>query len=166
MLVIADTTPLRYLILIEQMTVLPTLYGRIRVPQTVVDELQHPHTPVPVRTWFTALPTWLEICQAHLPPVGDLLRLGAGECDAILLAQELRADLLLMDDWAGRQAAEQRALPVIGTLRVIESAAERGLLDLPAVLTRLQEVNFYMSEELVRNLLTRDAERKTEEKGR
>lgn len=160
MLVVADATPLRYLTLIEHVTILPTLYGRIVIPKAVMDELQHPHAPAPVRTLLTALPAWLEVRQVHLTPVGDLLRLGAGESEAIRLAQELNADLLLMDDWAGRQAAEQRTLHVIGTLRVVEFAAERGLLDLPTVLARLQEINFYMSEALLRDLLTRDAARK------
>ncbi len=162
MLVIADATPLRYLILIEHVTVLPTLFGRIIVPQGVVNELQQPRTPTPVRIWFETPPSWVEIRHSHRPPEDELLRLGVGEREAILLAQELHADLLLMDDWAGRQAAERRALPVISTLRVVESAAEQELLDLPTVLTRLQEANFYMSEEMRRDLLARDAVRKAE----
>ena len=161
-LVLADATPLPYLILIAQVTVLPTLFGRIMVPRTVVNELQHPRTPAPVRTWCASTPAWVDVRQSQLTPGRELLRLGAGEREAILLAQELQADLLLMDDWAGRQAAEQRALPIMGTLRVVEIAAERGLLDLSAVLTRLETANFYMPVELVRDLLSRDAARKAE----
>ena len=96
MLVVADATPLRYLTLIEHLTILPTLYGRIVVPQAVLDELQHPHAPAPVHTFLTALPAWLEVRQVQLTLVGDLLRLGAGESEALL------RDLLTRD--AARKA--------------------------------------------------------------
>jgi predicted nucleic acid-binding protein len=90
-------------------------------------------------------------------PERALLRLGAGERDAIVLAQELRADLLVMDDWDGRQAAEQRALTVLGTLGVLDAAAARSLVSLPEALTRLQATNFRMRPEMVEMLLARDA---------
>jgi hypothetical protein len=48
----------------------------------------------------------------------------------------------------------------MGTLRVFELAAERGLVDLPAVLTQLRAARFYMTPEMVQELLTRDAARK------
>jgi predicted nucleic acid-binding protein len=86
--------------------------------------------------------------------------LDPGEREAILLAQELQADLLLMDDRQGRQEAQRRALTVTGTLEVLERAAERGWLDLPSALTRLQATNFYLPALLVRDLLARDAARK------
>ena len=57
--------------------------------------------------------------RLHLTPERALLRLDAGERDTILLAQELRADLLVMDDWDGREAAEQQAFTVLGTLGVL-----------------------------------------------
>jgi len=67
------------------------------------------------------------------------LPLGAGEREAISLAQDLRAGLLLMDDLAGREEAEHHGFAVMGTLRVLELAAERGLLDFPAAITKLQQ---------------------------
>jgi predicted nucleic acid-binding protein len=84
----------------------------------------------------------LEIHPVGHAPDAALAHLDPGEQEAILLAEELRADLLLMDDQEGRQEAERRALRVTGTLGVLERAAERGLLDLPAVLARLQATNF------------------------
>jgi predicted nucleic acid-binding protein len=149
MIVVADATPLRYLILIEAIGILPTLYGHMLIPQRVADELQRQRTPLPVRQWMAQAPAWLELRAPQFAPERALLRLGAGERDAIVLAQELRADLLVMDDWDGRQAAEQRALTVLGTLGVLDAAAARSLVSLPEALTRLQATNFRMRPEMV-----------------
>jgi predicted nucleic acid-binding protein len=91
-------------------------------------------------------------------------RLGRGEQDAIALAGELRADLVLMDDKDGRIEAERLGLTVVGTLGVLERAAERGLLDLPTALTHLQATNFYVDAALIEEALARDAARKQEPK--
>ena len=74
-----------------------------------------------------------------------------------MLAQALQADLLLMDDKDGRQAAAQRSLTVFGTLGVFERGAEQGLVDLPEVLTLLLATNFYASARIIQELLACDA---------
>lgn len=89
----------------------------------------------------------------------SLLRLDAGERDAIVLAHELRADLLVMDDWDGREVAIQRGLTVLGTLGVLDAAAARGLVVLPGALAHLQATNFRMPSAVVEMLLARDAAR-------
>ena len=68
MIVIADATPLRYLILIEAIDILPPLYERTLIPPIVADELQRPRTPLLVRQWLARAPTWLEIRSSHLTP--------------------------------------------------------------------------------------------------
>ncbi|MEE8305559.1 MAG: DUF3368 domain-containing protein [Candidatus Tectomicrobia bacterium] len=161
MLVVADTTSLRYLILIAHADVLHTLYGRVLIPQAVFDELQHVRTPPAVHTWLAQLPQWLEIHQVHDAPDETLQHLDPGEHEAIVLAQALHADLLLMDDWDGRQEAERRHLAVTGTLGVLERASIRGLLDLPTAIARLQMTNFYVRDEIVQELLARDSARKS-----
>jgi len=52
-------------------------------------------------------------------------RLDAGERDAILLAEELGADQLIIDEILGRRIARQRKLPVTGTLGVLKAAASQ-----------------------------------------
>jgi predicted nucleic acid-binding protein len=162
MRVIANTTPLRYLVLMDHQFILPRLYEHILIPPSVQQELQHPRTPPAVHRWMTAPPEWVEVRSPQQTGAAELLRLGAGERDAIMLAQELYADLVLMEDWPGRQTAEARSLHVMGTLRVMECAAEQGLLDLPVVLAQLQNANFYMSADLIQELLARDSARKSE----
>ena len=61
MIVIADTTPLNHLILIDQAKILETLYGRVVVPSTVLSELQSQATPQKVKEWISNRPGWLEV---------------------------------------------------------------------------------------------------------
>ncbi|SRR5712691_3294670 len=161
MLVVADTSPINYLVLLEHTALLPALYTRILLPPAVVTELQDPEAPEEVRVWVADLPAWCEVRQPV--PLGEtetLAHLGAGEREAILLAQELQADFLLIDEEDGRQAARSRALTVTGTLGVLERAAERGLLDLPSTLSQLLTTTFRVRDELIQGMLARDAARK------
>ena len=65
-----------------------------------------------------------------------------------------------MDDLDGRRVARARGLIVIGTIGILETAAIRGLLDLPAVLAQLQATTFYTSPSLYDEVLAREAARK------
>ena len=65
-----------------------------------------------------------------------------------------------MDEQEGRKEAARRDLTTMGTLRVLEIAAERGLVDFPTVLSQLQAARFYVTPEMVQELLARDARRK------
>ena len=162
MRVLADASPLHYLVLIDAISILPALFGRILIPQAVSVELQHQKAPPPVRALLVSPPAWLEIHRIRDASHATLAHLDAGEQEVIMLAQELGADLLIIDDWEGRQEAEQRALKVTGTLGVLERAAEQALLDLPTALDRLQATNFYLPVNVVRDLLARDAARKNQ----
>ena len=155
MSVVADTSPLRYLILIEEIHVLSVLYGRVIVPPGVVAELYQEQTPSVVREWLSARPEWLHVQapQEALPSLRDVL--GAGEREAIALAAELSADALLMDDRDGRREAEKRGLAVVGTLRVLADAAEHGLLNLRTAFDRLRQTNFRADDQLIQRLLAK-----------
>src|SRR2546428_7124623 len=161
MLVIAAASPLHYLILLTSTEILPVLFGRIVIPRTVAQELQHPQTPAVVRAWMATPPAWLDIQDVGTAPDASLAHLDAGERDAITFVQAMQADLLLMDEWEGRREAVRRALTVTGGLGVLERAAQRELIDLPTAVTRLLATSFYSSANLVRDMLIRDAERKS-----
>jgi predicted nucleic acid-binding protein len=114
-----------------------------------------------VRTWAAALPPWCEERRpASLEGTEVLAHLGAGERAAIVLAQELRAEVILIDEEDGRYAALAHALTVTGRLGVLERAAERGLIDLPSTPTRLLTTTFRVWSELLQAMLARDAARK------
>ena len=90
--------------------------------------------------------------------------LDPGERDAILLAQELEADELLIDDMRGRREAERRHLHFIGTIAILQAAARQGLLDLRDAFDRLRRTNFHIAQEILDRLLT-EHENMTQENG-
>ena len=156
MIVISDSTPLHYLILIDEIQVLGELFGQVVIPQAVFDELQHENTPPGVKSWIADAPPWLQVRHTSVTTDPQLAVLGAGEREAILLAQELRADLLLMDDRAGRHEAERRNLKFIGSLAVLEEGAKRGLVNLREALAKRQQTSFRVSKEVLESLLERN----------
>ncbi len=153
MIVIADTNPLHYLVLLDRADVLRELYGRVIIPEAVLRELQARRTPAAVKQWVMSRPAWLEVQQVSVPQDLTLTELDAGEREAIALAVTLRADAVVLDDKAARREAERRSLRVIGTVRVLYDAAESGLVDLPEALERLQAAGFYLDAKLVQFLL-------------
>ncbi len=149
MIVVPDTTPLNYLVLIGEIEVLPRLFTRVFVPEIVITELQHPRAPDAVRNWATnPSPDWLEIRNPSALEAA-LEFLGAGERAVIELAQEAGADAVLIDERAGRREAARRRLRVLGTLAVLDEAARLGLLDFAAALARLRQTNFRVSRALL-----------------
>ncbi len=152
MIVVADTTPLNYLVLIGHVDILPQVFAQVLVPEAVMAELRHPAAPTAVRDWATnPAPAWLEVKKpGTLEPALEFL--GAGEREAIALALETSADALLIDERAGRREAAKRRLSVIGTLAVLDEAGRRGLIDFDAALVRLRQTTFRLSSALLRAL--------------
>ena len=150
--VVADASPLNYLVLIGQIDVMFSLYSRVLVPPEVFAELTARGAPREVLDWIQARPEWLN------DP--DLQQIDLGERAAILLAQEERDVLLLIDDAAGRLEARRRQIPSTGTLGILRVAAIRGLLDLPEALTRLSATNFRASQSLIDDLIAEDSKRR------
>ena len=131
MLVIADTGPVNYLVLVGHIEVLPPLFGKVILPSVVRDELTDAGTPLIVQNWIAHPPAWVDVRLTTSDPDAVGLRgLDAGEAAAIALAMQLKADLLLMDDREGAIAARRSGFVVTGTLGVLALAAERGLVNL------------------------------------
>jgi predicted nucleic acid-binding protein len=95
MIVVADTSPINYLVSINEIALLPKLYGAVIIPPAVRDELSRDRAPGIVRRWIAAPPAWLEVRKPATEPDAELIaaELDAGELDAILLAQELGGKL-------------------------------------------------------------------------
>ncbi len=158
--IVSDTTPLNYLVLIEAVDILPRLYGRVLIPPAVREELNQPSTPQAVRAWLARPPSWLAVVNPTLSPDPALSHLDLGEAQAIALALEHQADLLLADERDAAIAARERGLAVTGTLGVLDRAAALGWLDLPEMLARLQRTTFRSPIRLMATLLEQDATRK------
>ena len=108
--IVVDTTPLNYLVLIQAADILPNLYRTVLIPPAVKAELAHANTPAIVRAWISQPPQWLEVVSLKQPVDSALAHLDAGEREAISLASELQAILLLMVERDGVAIARHRGL--------------------------------------------------------
>jgi len=158
MIVVSDTSPLNYLVLIEAVEVLPVLFSQVLIPPKVFDELQHERTPSAVSDWVRHAPQWLTIQAPRV--VEHIPGLHRGECEAIALATESANSTLLVDERDAGKVAARRGLRVIGTLAILDEAATRELFDLRLKLDRLRQTNFRAPESMLNDLLRRDAERR------
>ena len=155
MIVVADTSPLNYLIRLGHPNVLHKIYGRVLVPRAVLIEMQHPEAPTEVRVWASAPPPWLEERLVEQVDQNLAAELGAGEREAITLALEARADVLLIDERAGRKEAEERHIKVAGTLAVLLQASLRGYFELPEAMKQLRQYGFRVSRPVEALMLAR-----------
>jgi predicted nucleic acid-binding protein len=152
LIVIADASPLNYLVLIGHVDILHQMYGRVVVPAGVLRELTAPGAPSSVQAWMNATPDWVEVRHVEVPADSGLDKLDEGEAEAIFLAERLRPSvLLIIDDRDGR-----RGFATTGTLGVIRDASGRGLIDLVTALDRLGRTTFRVSPALVEELLERE----------
>ena len=142
MIVVADTSPLVVLAKIGLIGVLPKLFGKVIVPSAVFEELLSPRRPESVRGFFATRPAWVEIRTPNTLLVIPNLHLG--EAAALALALELHADLVLVDDRVAYRVAVERGLAAVGTIRVLERAAEAGMVDLASAFEAVKQTNFWL----------------------
>lgn len=128
-LVVADTSPLRYLVQIGQIELLPRLFEKIFIPSVVSEELRHPSAPDAVRDWIISTPAWLEMSVVSASDDPSLRVLDEGEKSAITLGLLLPADLILIDDRRGAAVARDKGFEVTGTLGILDLAARRAPSD-------------------------------------
>jgi predicted nucleic acid-binding protein len=153
MIVLCDTSPICYLILIGQIDLLPQLFQSVIIPVAVRNELLNEDAGNSIHEWIQNPPTWLNIRTIPQPLLPLPNYLGAGEREAISLAVSLQADLVIIDDLDARTAAQQLNLPIIGTLGILYRAGITGLIDFPSAIAQLQQTSFHVSQTLVQQLL-------------
>ena len=127
MIVVSDTSPLSNLFIIQRLDLLEKLYGRIIVPEAVMTELLELEnrgidlSPVKNARWIEVV----KINERH--EVNKLLDdLDLGEAEAIVLAETLHADWLLIDETKGRNIAKLHGLHIVGLLGILLLAKEKG----------------------------------------
>ena len=160
MIVISDTTPLHYLILLGKAGLLEKLFGKIIIPDAVFDEMRHAGTPEVVRRWIEALPAWIEVKTPSRANFEKVKKLGKGETQAIALAIETGANAILMDDRKAIREARKNNLIVLTTLGILELGAAKNLIDFSKTINELAQTNFRLpSDEIIEEFIKRDAER-------
>ncbi len=155
MIVVSDASVLIGLARLGLWRLLGEVYDRVVIPSGVRDEFLAPEH---FRVERTALlnASWIDIRAARNDAMMAQLprQLGRGEREAITLAVELRADLLLIDELDGRRAAKSLKLAITGIGGLLVVAKSRGLI--PAVaplLMKLQtECGFRLSNRLIAQL--------------
>ena len=143
MIVVSDTSPITTLIQIGKVDLLHKLYGEVLIPEAVRDELFMSHQSLP--KFFLFLPATDRKAVTRL-----LAELDPGEAEAIVLAKERHADVLLIDEIEGRNVAAREGLHFVGLLGVLGQAKLNGFI--PSVRDVLREIEnettFFISQEM------------------
>ena len=121
MITVSNTTAITTLLKVGRSDLLNGLFGEVWIPTAVEQELLAFHASIPT------------VCVAHSVPDSDRLRrlltqADGGEAEAICLAVEAGADLLLIDDKKGRRLAEAEGVRCLGLPAVVLAAHRRGLV--------------------------------------
>jgi uncharacterized protein len=155
-IVVSDASPLTNLAAIGRLDLLRDLYHRVLLPRSVADELRAGDlSGIHDSPIFTV--EWIEIRDViHRGAVEELLTdLDLGEAEAIVLAKETHADLLLMDERIGRNIAMQRGIHTVGLLGTLVAAKQQGLLPVvkPVLDELIREAGFWVSATLYQEVL-------------
>ncbi|MCD7717329.1 MAG: DUF3368 domain-containing protein [Lachnospiraceae bacterium] len=158
MIIISDTTPIISLLKIKHLDLLQKLFGEIWIPNAVYEEL------ISNKKFSNEARQIMEVEYIEKVQVGDsksvrLLQratgLDAGESEAIILSDEKKADILLMDEAKGRLVAKQMGLTIMGTVGILMTAYEEQLLtslEIEQCIEALRENGRHISEKLYQQL--------------
>lgn len=155
MIIVSDTSPICYLVIIDAIDLLPQLYGQVIIPEAVYSELTASGAPTVLQEWINNPPSWLIVQSVEIVNDELLSSLDFGERHAIFLAEKLEAELIILDEREARKVAASRNLRVIGLLGVLYQAALKDLIDLAESVERLRKTSFRASSNLFNLLLTR-----------
>ena len=150
MIVVSDTSAIINLAAVGQLHLLSQLYGTVLIPRAVRGEIVAggPNAPGAAATSLA----WIQTVAINNQPLASALagQLDTGEAEAITLAVELRADLLLVDERRGRAVAMNLGVKVIGLLGVLLEARHKGLLPRlkPVLDDLISKAGFWISNPL------------------
>ena len=153
MIVVSDTSPILNLRRINRLELLSSLYTQVLIPPAVFAELGANTGHVDTMGVYSSLRVEAPRNQLR---VRELQRnLDAGEAEAIVLAVECGADLLLVDERRGRRAAEAAGLRITGLLGVLADAKRVGLIDRvkPVMDDLIEHARFWISRDLYNAVL-------------
>ena len=154
MIVVSNAGPIIALARIEQLYLLQNLYDELVIPYAVQREVTGLPTDLPGAQEVRSAP-WIKVASVSDPIAVSFLRerLDAGESEAIVLALEQQADLLLIDEARGRRIAQAREIPHIGTLGILVLAKRRGLVEaVTPLLGQLLAAGFRMNDSLMQTV--------------
>ena len=156
MIVVSNSSPLIALSIANSLDLLHALYGTIHIPKAVFHEVVVRGAGRPGATAVANTAWIVQQAPANQRTVAQLLSAGLdkGESEAIVLASELSAGLLILDERHGRMVARQRGLPVAGTIGVLIAAKTAGMVAaIKPLLGQLSAAGFYISPLIIAHAL-------------
>ncbi len=131
MIVVSDTTPLITLLKVQHLDLLEKYFGEVQIPIAVFNELTYDSRFIKEAEQIRNC-SFIKVVEIVNIKSVDLLRrvtgLDLGESEAIILSDEMQADLLLMDEARGRDVAEQMGLKIMGTIGLLMSSYQSGII--------------------------------------
>ncbi|MBD2596375.1 DUF3368 domain-containing protein [Nostoc spongiaeforme FACHB-130] len=159
MIIVSDTSPITNLAAIAQLDLLQKLYNQIIIPAAVYNEMVSVDKLVPgameVQTFAWIQTQTVKDLQQVIIIQESQENIDLGEAEAIALALELKADLLLMDERRGRIVAKSYGLQVTGLLGVLVQAKRNNLIPIvkPLIDQLMEQADFRVSEQLYTTIL-------------
>lgn len=156
MIVVSNTTPLIGLATIGHFELLHRLFGRIYIAAAVHDEALAAGAEMGGAREKVVAAEWIEVCQVEERVAVEVLldELDAGEAETIVLARELNADWVLMDEKKGRRKLAEMELNFVGTVGILLRAKQEGMLPLlRPLLEKLRRDGFSLSQPVVETVL-------------
>jgi predicted nucleic acid-binding protein len=150
--VVVNTTPLIALSHIGQLDILKKMYGEILIPNAVYNELlAKPDSICKIEVDNSKDWIMVEEIKNQMAKSMYKTQLHEGEVEVMILAQEVSADLVIIDDANAKKHAKYLKLPVTGTLGVLIKAKQNGYVDkLKPMLQMMIENGIYISQDLVK----------------
>jgi predicted nucleic acid-binding protein len=160
MIVVSDTSPLLALFYLKKLEILQFLYQEIIIPEAVLFELNRSKLSEEEKKQFTSRPYRVVAVNKNQEVNSLLNKIQIGEAEAIVLSEQLHADLLLIDENIGREIAKQRGLKIIGVLGILIEAKRKQhiLLVKPLIDQLISEINFRISDVLYFEVLKKCGE--------
>jgi predicted nucleic acid-binding protein len=151
--VVSNTTPIISLLKLSKLDILKNLYSEINIPYAVFQEVEAGRN----KDYYTNLSNlnWINILEIQdKQAVKYFLDLDSGEAEAIVLATEIKADLIILDEKLGRFHAKHADLKVTGTIGVLIKAKKEGLInELKPLLFELTKKEVWISDKLIYEIL-------------
>lgn len=151
--IIVNSTPLIILGKIDELEILKDLYGEIIIPQAVFEEVTSKNDFAREQILKSS---WIKILEVHDKTNRKIYqaKLHDGEVEVMMLAKEISADLLIIDDNAAKKTAKFLEFKVTGTLGILLKAkSEKIIFEVKPILEKMLEKNFYISEEIFKLVL-------------
>ncbi len=156
MIVVSNTTPLIGLASIERFDLLQQMFGEIHIPQAVYDEAVVAGREEGGAKREVSAAKWIKTVQVQDRLAVDVLLddLDLGEAETIVLARELQADWVLMDEKKGRRKLDQLGMEKIGTLGLLLRSKQEGLISaIRSDVDRLHRQGFGISQSVMKAVL-------------